>query len=61
MGQPEKKKMADVITDLISNIDFSKFKKDSGDKENDLGDVPADVDFSKPEGEENKEAAPASE
>lgn len=56
MGTPEKKKMADVITDFISSIDFSKFAKDKKEegKENDLGDVPENVDFSKPEGEENK-------
>lgn len=62
MGTPEKKKMADVLTDLISSIDFSKIKRDAPaeNKDNDLGDVPADVDFSKPEGEEHKEeAAPA--
>ncbi|OHS98242.1 hypothetical protein TRFO_35399 [Tritrichomonas foetus] len=63
MGTPEKKKMVDVITDLISNMDFSKFKKDAGDnKENDLGEVPENVDFSKPEGEaENAEAAPSTQ
>lgn len=61
MGQAEKKKVADVITDLISNIDFSKFRKDApaDGAENDLGDVPADVDFSKPEEEKKDEEKPA--
>ena len=56
MGTPEKKKMSEVITDFISSIDFSKFKKDNkeGEPENDLGDVPENLNFDKPEGEEAK-------
>ena len=60
LGAPEKKKMVEVLTDLISSMDLSKFKKDDSkedDKENDLGEVPENVDFSKPEGEETKEEA----
>ena len=55
-GPSEKKNVAEVLTQLISGFDFSKMK-DKQENQDDLGDVPADVDFSKPEGEE----APAEE
>ena len=50
-GKPEKKPMTEVFQDLFSNIDFSKFGKDKANEEageNDLGDIPQDLDFSKP-------------
>lgn len=60
-GQPEKKPMSEVLQDLIAGIDFSKFAKKAGDKEgeaaDDIGDVPEDVDFSKPAEEGEKPVA----
>lgn len=53
MGVPAKKDMAEVVQDLLSGMDFSKFKAPEGEKaQDDIGDIPADVDFSKPESAE---------
>lgn len=52
MGKPEWKPMVAVLQELLGGIDLSSLKKD--DAKDDLGDVPADVDFSKA----SEEAAP---
>lgn len=49
-GKPEKKPVAEVLTELLQGIDFSKLAK----KDESLGDV-ENVDFSKPAEEEKKE------
>lgn len=51
-GKAEEKPMADVLQDLISGIDFSKFK--GKEEKDELNDVPADVDFSNPEGQKEE-------
>ena len=59
MGKAEKKTITEVLTDLISGMNFGSIKKGEEEhKEDELGDVPADVDFSKAEekpAEEKKE------
>lgn len=59
MGQGEKKKVSEVLQDMIAGLDFTKLlqsaKKEGGEEKDDIGEVPEDVDFSKPE--ESGEAA----
>lgn len=48
-GKPEKKPVSEILQDLLSGIDLSKFGGKAGEeKKEELGDV-ANVDFSKPE------------
>lgn len=52
MGKPEKKSVSEVFTDFLSSFDFSKLakaEKKEGEEKDDLGDVPENVDFAKPE------------
>ena len=52
MGKAEKKPMDEVVKDMIASFDFSKLLEKKGDDKaegaDDIGDVPEDVDFSKP-------------
>ena len=48
-GKAEKKPIVEVLTDLISGMDLSGLKKPAEEAKDDLGDVPADIDFSKTE------------
>ena len=60
MGTAEKKPMQEVLQELLSSIDFSKFAKKAEKEEgaaDDIGDVPEDVDFSKPAEEAEKPVA----
>lgn len=60
MGTAEKKPIQEVLQELLSSIDFSKFAKKAEKEEgaaDDLGDVPEDVDFSKPAEEAEKPVA----
>lgn len=63
MGKAEKKTITEVLTDLISGMNFGgNIKKAEGEnKEDELGDVPADVDFSKAEEEKPAEEVKAEE
>ena len=62
MGKVEKKPIVEVLTDLISSIDLSGLKKSAEEAKDDLGDVPADIDFSKTEEEKPaEEAKPSNE
>ncbi|KAH0791701.1 putative transcription factor 3b [Histomonas meleagridis] len=51
MGKVEKKPIVEVLTDLISGMNLSGLNKKAEEENNDLGDVPEDVDFSKTEEE----------
>lgn len=53
-GKAEKKPITEVLQDLISGIDLSKFGKKDEEKKDELGNVEG-VDFSKPAEEEKKE------
>jgi nascent polypeptide-associated complex subunit beta len=45
-GTPERKPISEVLQDMISNLDLSKYKKDKD--ENDLGEDLGNVDFANP-------------
>ena len=60
MGNPEKKKFVDVLTDFLSSFDFAKSKPKDEQHADDLGEIPENVDFSKPE-EGGNEAPAAAE
>ena len=57
-GKAEDKPLTEVIQELLAGMDISKFAQNKEDKEDDLGEVPENLDFSKTE-EQKEEEKPA--